>query len=333
MTLKEMIFKLSAAKGVAGINGASAVAVELLAPLGKAEVDSVGGVTCKVGNGPRKIMLDAHIDEIGFIVTALEGGFLRVAKCGGIDVRTVIGQRVTVHGKKDISGVITSMPPHLKAESTDAPKIDELSVDCAMSGDSLKEIVSVGDRISFDCEPVELLNGRITGKSLDNRVGVAAIIQAAQQIAAANTDCTLILSLSAQEELGLRGARTATFALKPDQAIVVDVSFGDGAGLAEKECGKLGGGVMIGASPILNKKMTDQMIALAEKEGIPYKIEAMSGSTGTNADVVTISREGVPTALLSIPLRNMHTACEVVDIKDVQWVAQLITAYICGGAQ
>ena len=168
------------------------------------------------------------------IVTALEEGFLRVAKCGGIDLRTVIGQRVTVHGKSDLSGVVASLPPHLKKESTDAPKIEELAIDCGVTADILKETVCVGDRVSFDCEPTELLNGRITGKSLDNRVGVAAAIEAAKQIIAKKADCTLILSLSAQEELGLRGARTATYTTKPDQAIVVDVSFGDGAGLSEK---------------------------------------------------------------------------------------------------
>jgi len=332
MTLKDTIFKLSSAKGVTGLDGALKVAAELLAPLGEVATDNAGGITCTIGNGDRKIMLDAHIDEIGFVVTALDEGFLRVAKCGGIDLRTVIGQRVTVHGKSDLSGVVASLPPHLKKESADAPKIEELAIDCGVTADTIKQLVSVGDRVSFDCEPVELLNGRITGKSLDNRVGVAAVIEAAKQVVAKNADCTLILSLSAQEELGLRGARTATYTAKPDEAIVVDVSFGDGAGLSESECGKLGKGVMIGTSPILDKSMTDQIKTVANEQNIPYQIEAMGGATGTNADVVTVTREGVPTALLSIPLRNMHTCCEVVDIKDVEAVANLITAYICGGA-
>ncbi len=332
MTLKEMIFALSSAKGVTGLDGALTVAEDLLSPLGEVATDNAGGITCTIGKGTRRVMLDAHIDEIGFVATAIEDGFIRVGKCGGIDARTVIGQRVTVHGKKDISGVVSSMPPHLKKESTDAPKIEELVIDCGLPVETVNDIVCTGDRISFDCEPAELLNGRITGKSLDNRVGVAAIIEAAKKIAQKNADITLILSLSAQEELGLRGARTATYALKPHEAIVVDVSFGDGAGLSDKECGKLGEGVMIGVSPILNKTMTDKMKSLAKEHNIPYQIEAMGGSTGTNADVVTINCEGVPTALLSIPLRNMHTCCEVVDIKDIESTVSLITAYICGGA-
>lgn len=333
MNLKDTIFALSSAKGVTGLDGALNIAANLLADLGQVTLDKAGGIICQVGTGSRKIMLDAHIDEIGFIVTALEDGFLRVAKCGGIDLRTVIGQRVTLHGKRALSGVVASMPPHLKKESSDAPKIEELTIDCGLPADKLAELVSIGDRVSFDCEPMELLNGRITGKSLDNRVGVAAIIEAARQIDTAAADCTLILSLSAQEELGLRGARTATYSTQPDMALVVDVSFGDGAGLSASECGKLGGGVMLGASPILNKAMTAKLKQTAEEKGIPYQIEAMGGTTGTNADVVTVSRQGVPTALLSIPLRNMHTCCEVVDIKDVEWVAQLITAYVNGGAK
>ena len=332
MTLKDTIFALSSAKGVTGLDGALKVAEDLLAPLGEVATDNAGGITCVVGTGARRVMLDAHIDEIGFVVTTIEDGFVRVAKCGGIDLRTVIGQRVTVHGKKDVSGVVSSMPPHLKKESTDAPKIEELAIDCGLPAETVNELVGTGDRVSFDCQPVELLNGRITGKSLDNRVGVVAIIEAAKEIVQKNADITLILSLSAQEELGLRGARTATYALKPDEAVVVDVSFGDGAGLSDKECGKLGEGVMIGASPILNKAMTDKMINLAKDKNIPYQIEAMGGSTGTNADVVTITCDGVPTALLSIPLRNMHTCCEVVDIKDIESTVSLITAYICGGA-
>ncbi len=332
MNLKDAIFKLSSAKGVTGLDGALKTAAELLAPLGKVELDHAGGLFCTLGNGERRIMLDAHIDEIGFVVTALEDGFLRVAKCGGIDVRTVIGQRVTVHGKQDISGVVTSVPPHLKKESSEAPEIEQLSIDCGMNAQQLEEIVKVGDRISFDCEPVLLLGDRITGKSLDNRAGVAAVILAAEQIAAANFDCTLIISLSAQEELGLRGARTASYALDPHEAIVVDVSFGDGAGLSASECGKLGKGGMIGRSPILNRKMTDKLVSVAKEKGIPYQFEAMGGSTGTNADVVTVSRMGVPTALISIPLRNMHTCCEIIDLKDVTAVADLITAYVCGGA-
>ncbi len=332
MNLKDAIFQLSSAKGVSGLDGAVKVAAQLLSKLGEVVTDHAGGLYCTVGNGQRRIMLDAHIDEIGFIVTALEDGFLRVAKCGGIDLRTVVGQRVTVHGKEDISGVVTSMPPHLKKESSEAPEIEQLSIDCGMNANRLEEIVKVGDRISFDCEPVSLMGDRITGKSLDNRAGVAAVILAAEQIAAANADCTLIISLSAQEELGLRGARTAAYALDPHQAIVVDVSFGDGAGLSAAECGKLGKGGMIGRSPILNKNMTDKLVSVAKEQGIAYQFEAMGGSTGTNADVVTVSRKGVPTALISIPLRNMHTCCEVVDVKDVKAVADLITAYVCGGA-
>ncbi len=329
MSLKDIIFELSSASGVNGLDGALDVARQLLKPLGETKADDMGGVCCVIGNGNRRVMLDAHIDEIGFVVTAVDGSFLRVAKCGGIDVRTVINQTVTIHGKKPVKGVFASMPPHLRADQKKAPDIDSLVIDCGLTAERLSELVRVGDRVSFDCEPCELLNGRITGKSLDNRVGVAAVIEAAKRIAKATPDCTLIVSLSSQEELGLRGARTLAYSLEPQEAIVVDVSFGDGQGMKPQECGKLSGGVMIGVSPILNRPMTDKMFAICNQNNIPHQTEAMGGSTGTNADVITISRSGVKCALLSIPLRNMHTCCELVDLKDVESVIDLMTAYVC----
>lgn len=332
MDLKKMLMELSEAKGVSGTSGAIDAAEQYLAQLGGSiKRDIAGGIACVVGNGKRKIMLDAHIDEIGFVVTAIEDGFIRVAKCGGIDPRTVINQHVTIHGSRDIVGVFASTPPHLKSDEKSAPKVDELLIDCGYSDSMLKEIVKIGDRVSFLCEPRELLNDRITGKSLDNRAGVCAIISAAEKIVQSKADCTLIVSLSAQEELGCRGARTAAFEYEPDEAIVVDVSFGDGPDVASYECGKLGKGAMIGVSPILDRKMTDGLFDAAESGGFAYQTEAMGGSTGTNADFISLTKSGIPTALVSIPLRNMHTCCEVIDISDVESTAGIIAEYVCGG--
>ena len=332
MELKELLFALSEADGVGGGGSVLRVSGDALSSVGKVEMDTMGGLICTIGNGDRRILLDAHIDEIGFIVTSIDGAFLRVAACGGIDRRTLADQEVIVHGKEDLFGVFSSLPPHLKKESEKAAKLEEMMIDCGLPEARLKELVTPGDRISFATKPADLLNNRVTGKSLDNRAGCAVIIDAARRLAD-RKDVTLIVSLSSQEEIGCRGATPNAFAVDPAESIVVDVSFADGPDVSPRDCGKLGGGPMIGVSPILNRQMTDCLIAFAKEQGIPYQLEPMGGHTGTNADVISISKCGVPTALISIPQRNMHTACEVVDLEDVQHCADLIVAYVERGGE
>lgn len=332
MERKELLFALCEADGVGGGGSVLRVASEALSTLGEVKTDPMGGLVCVIGSGERRILLDAHIDEIGFIVTAIDGAFLRVAACGGIDVRTLANQEVVVHGKEDLFGVFASLPPHLKKECEKAAKLEDMMIDCGLSEERLKELVTPGDRVSFATRPTDLLNGRVTGKSLDDRAGCAVVIDAARHLAG-RSDVTLIVSLSSQEEIGCRGARTATFAVDPTEAIVVDVTFADGPDVPPRSCGKLGGGPMIGVSPILNREMTDRLIALAKEQGMPFQLEPMGGHTGTNADVISITACGVPTAMVSVPQRNMHTACEVVDLEDVRRCADLIVAYVERGGE
>ncbi len=328
MDIKTMLFDLSRAAGVSGVGAALDVADKYMSQIAPTKRDSAGGIFCSFGSGEKKLMLDAHIDEIGFIVTAVEDGFIRVGKVGGVDLRCVINAEVTVHGKRDIKGVFASLPPHLKKDDKSAPELDSLAIDCGLSEGELKELVSVGDMISFSVKPKSLIGSRVTGKSLDNRAGAVAIISAAERLAKSDKNkYTVCVALTAQEELGIRGAKTAAFEINPDEAIVVDVSFGDGAGLRATECGKLGEGAMIGISPILSREMTDRMFALAKENGIKFQPEVMGGSTGTNADAITVNRAGVKTSLISVPLRNMHTCCEVVDLDDIKAVSDLIVAY------
>jgi putative aminopeptidase FrvX len=332
MDLFELTARLSDAFGVSGLDGALNVAAEALAPIGKVVRDAAGGLKCSFGSGEYKIMLDAHIDEIGMIVTGIDGDFVRVAACGGVDARMLAAQEVVVHGERSLFGVFCSIPPHVKNDNKDAaPKIDELAIDLGMTGDEIKRLVRPGDRVSFRQSAVRLLDGRMTGKSLDNRAGVAAVICAAEKIKAAGPDCTVIVSLSAQEELGLRGARTAAFADTPDEAIVVDVSFADVIGGVPSTVGKLGGGAMLGVSPVLSKKMTDRLRKIAEDRAIPCQFEVMGGATSTDADVISVTKSGVPCALLSVPLRNMHSPTEIIDLDDVKNTAELIAGYVLAG--
>ena len=327
MELKELLFALSAADGVGGGGSAREVATAALSSLGEVTQDAMGGLLCTIGSGARRVLLDAHIDEIGFLVTAIDGDFLRVAACGGVDVRTLADQEVIVHAKQELFGVFASLPPHLKKESEKAAKIDEVMIDCGLSHDCLIELVTPGDRVSFATKPCDLRNGRVTGKSLDDRAGVAVVIEAARRLASC-PDVTVLACLSSQEELGIRGARTLTFAADPTEAIAIDVSFADGPAVPPRECGKLGAGPMIGVSPVLDRPMTDRLIALAKEGNIPYQLEVMGDHTGTNADAISLTKAGVPTALISLPQRNMHTACEVVDLADLQRTVDLIVAYV-----
>ncbi len=331
MSTFDMLSSLCNAAGLSGQTNVLDVAEYHLSSLGNVSRDAMGSLVCTVGNGSHQIMLDAHIDEIGFLVTCIEGDFLRVAACGGIDKRTIVEQEVIVYGEKPLFGVFAGLPPHLKKDDKKASAIDEMLIDCGLLHDELVKLVRPGDKVGFKSDLIQLANNCVSGKSLDNRAGVATIIKAAQLVDTQKADCTIILSLSTQEELGCRGARTVAFANDVDEAIVVDVSFGDGPDLSPRECGKLFNGPMIGISPILNTFAVKKMIKTAEECEIKHQLEVLGGSTGTNADVISITKTGIKTSLISIPLRNMHTACEVVSIDDIEKSAQLIAEYIMKG--
>ena len=330
MELKELLIKLADADGVTGLDGALDVAEKELSSIGKVSRDNMGGLAAEIkGKRDYTILLDAHIDEIGMMVTAIDDGFIRVAKCGGIDVRTLVSQEVIIHGKENIFGVFCSIPPHLKNENNSLPDIDEMGIDIGLSKDETEKIISIGDRVSFRQKAVSLINDRITGKSLDNRAGCAAVIEAAKLLCAdGEPPCNIIVSLSAQEELGLRGAGTATYNYFPNEAIVVDVSFGAFQGIPSQKTGKLSKGPMICISPITDRFMTNNLIDICEKENIPYQREVCGTSTGTNADIISVTKSGVRTALVSVPLLNMHTAAETISMSDVENTAKLIADYV-----
>ncbi len=331
MDIFNMLSALSNSAGLPGQDEILDVAEGYLKDLGATSRDVNGSLICTIGEGTNRVMLDAHIDEIGFLVTCIDGDFIRVAACGGIDRRTVIEQEVVVYGKQELFGVFAGLPPHLKKDEKKAPAVDDLFIDCGLTHDKLVELVSPGDRVGFKAPLKKMANDCVTSKSLDNRAGVAAIIKAASLIDTKLADCTLILSLSAQEELGCRGARTVAFAQEVDEAIVVDVSFGNGPDVSERDCGKVSEGAMIGISPVLNTTATNKLVSLAKDKGIPYQLEVTGKSTGTNADVISITKSGIKTSLISIPLRNMHTSCEVVSLCDIDSCARLIAEYVMNG--
>lgn len=328
--------------GVAGYEKAAAegTAALLREYIPDAHTDGFGsavGLLPSKTEGAKTILLDAHIDEIGLIVTAIdEKGYLKFDRCGGVDRRLLAAQRVTVHGRRELLGIIGSKPPHLESreEAGKLPALDEMFIDIGFSKEEAEAIVAPGDRITF-CSPfVELPNGRISSKALDDRCGVAAILEALELTKGEELPVNVAVQFSGREETGGQGAAIAAYRLTPDIGIAVDVSFAASPDTKERETGKMGEGVMIGYAAALDKGLSDRLVRLAKAEEIPHQIEVMGGkSTGTNADEIVVTKGGVKGATLSIPQLFMHTPIEVVQLSDIEATARLIAAFLRSGGE
>lgn len=337
MDLKEIIKELSEAYGVSGEEDeAAAKAAGYLSAYSESVRIKNNSVIADIGKrseDKHHVLIDAHIDQIGMICTYItDDGFVRVGNVGGLDRRLLLAQRVIIHGKKRISGVICSMPPHLMSgkEGKKVPEMTDICIDTGYSKDELKDIVSLGDRISFDVKCKELAGGRITGRALDDRCGVASVLRMLELIHGEELPCSLSVVFSSQEEIGERGAKTAAYEINPDIAIAVDVSFAYTEGEDETKCGKMGEGPMIGISPSLSREISDRLVETAVKAGIPYQIEVMSGLTSTNADQFSVNRCGAKACTVSIPLKYMHTPVEVIQLSDVEDTAKLLAEFVRG---
>ena len=295
-----------------------------------AEVSHLGDslVATIKGESDYTILLDAHIDEVGFIVTSIsEKGFVKVAKMGGIDPRILPASEVVIHGKEDITGVFATLPPHLKKEDS-VTEIADMVIDTGL--ENAVEMISPGDRVTYKMTAKTLQNGRITGKSLDDRAGVYTLLRVAQELSLKPPVSVKIL-LSDQEELGHLGAITSAHTIEPNEAVAVDVTFADGPDIPAEKCGTMGEGAMIGVSPTLSEKITEKLQKIAKNGEIKHQLEIMGGKTSTNADVITLTKSGIPCGLVSIPIRNMHTPAETCDMADIEAVASILAEYIMKG--
>ena len=333
LELKNVIFDLSSADGVSGEESCAAqYALKYLKNYTDDCFIKNGNVIGNFGNrknGTPHILIDAHIDQVGLIVTNIyESGFIGFSNVGGIDRRLLPAQQVCIHGKKKLAGVLCSTPPHLSGSDNKINKIEDFYIDTGMSFEAVSNIVEPGDRITFASMPKELLNDRITGPALDDRSGVASILYALELLRNQKYECSFSVTFSAQEELGERGAKIAAFDIDPDIALAVDVSFAYCLGDREYECGKMGQGPMIGISPSLSREISDKLIEISKNENIPYQLEVMNGLTSTNADQFSVNRTGCKACTVSIPLKYMHTPSEIIQIDDVENTGRLIAAYI-----
>lgn len=332
MTTKELCFLLAAADGTSGDESAAAETVQkLLSPYMQTQIDPLGNVRGTCGSGDCRILLDAHIDQIGLVVRSIDDkGFLRVEAVGGVDPRVLVGAEVTVMGKAALPGVICSTPPHLltKEQKEAGVEIKQLAVDIGMEKDEADSMVAIGDRVLFAKNQHDLLGTRVVSAGFDDRCSIAALIKTVEAVHDKPQRCSLTVQCSVQEEVGGSGAKTGAFLSDADLAIAVDVGFGSDPYCDKTETIDLCKGPSIGIAPVLDRELTRQLIETAKQNHIPYQHDVMSSRTGTNADQIQLSRGGVKTALLSIPLRSMHTPVEVIDTEDVDRTAELLTAFI-----
>ncbi|MDO5125690.1 MAG: M20/M25/M40 family metallo-hydrolase [Ruminococcus sp.] len=332
MDVKQILAQLVDQKGISGSEmPASVKSAEFLSEYLDVSVDDFGnvyGVSKDFSEDRKTLLLDAHIDEIGMIVTYItDDGFLKVAECGGLDKRLLLAQQVDVLGKQTIKGVVISTPPHLEKDDSKAPDMDSVYIDIGMSKQEVEKIVSLGDRVYINNSLAMLKNDLVTAKSLDDRAGVAAIIYALDMLKDKQVNYNIRVLFSVQEEIGERGAKIGVYTADADTALVVDVSFARTNGESAENCGSIQKGPMIGIAPSLSREISDKLISVAKCNNISYQLEIMNGKTGTNADVIGVSRNGVKTCTVSIPLKYMHTPVETVSLCDIENTAKLIAKF------
>ncbi len=301
------------------------------------EIDttSVGSVyaimRCGKENAPL-VLCDAHLDTVGFVVTEIcEGGFLRVAPVGGIAGKILPSSVVNIYGTKTIQGVFASKPPHLQeaGESEKKIEISDLSIDTGMPLDELKEIVRVGTPVGFPCDLQWLLNYNLAGAGFDDRLCGAVILRALQMLDKSSLNVDVAFQFSGNEETGYKGAMTTAYRLNPSKAIVVDVTHAFVPGAPKVREGiKAGNGPDICFSPQTNRQFTKYATEIAQREGIPYQNSAAPVRTGTNSNAVQTTRNGIPVLLVSVPLKNMHTMSEIVNMPDALNTSRLIAAVL-----
>ena len=293
--------------------------------------DNSGNTFITIGKKDAKnsILLDAHCDKIGFVVTDFcDNGFLRVSAVGGVDARTICGARVKIFCKEVLDGVFSTVPPHLQksGDGDKYPKIEDMAIDTGLSKNEVCSLVSPGDFVTINSEFTFLSETKVTCAGLDNLAGVATLLYVLNSLCYSLKNTSVTLLLSVQEELGMRGA--CANIKRADSVISVDASFARYPGTPTEKTADMGKGAMLGHSPVLSRSLTKALESVATRHSIPLQHEILPECTGTNADKLTLISGGCDCALISFPLLNMHSAVEIVDLSDLENLSALICAYI-----
>lgn len=331
----DLLKRLSDAHGISGYEGnVRAIVRQELSSYGDVRVDVPGNlIVTKKGTTP-SIMLAAHIDEIGLAVKHIDdNGFLKFVKVGGWFDQTLLNQRVIVHSKDPCFGVIGSKPPHVMKEDERKKPVEakDMFVDVgASSADEVSDMgIEIGTAISIDQNLVRLAGDRVTGKALDNRAGAALLIEVMKRIG--DIKPTVHAVFTTQEEVGLKGARTAAFGLDPDVAIAIDTCIaGDHPGITKDESAmEVGKGAAItvmdagGRGVITHPKVLAWLRETAKKNKIAHQLDVSDGGT-TDATAISLTREGIPSGVISVTTRYLHSPVEVLSLKDMESCADLI---------
>lgn len=295
---------------------------------------SVHAVLEGTGAGP-SLMLAAHMDEIGLMVTYIsDDGFLSIAAVGGVDAAILPGMRVDVHtASGTLRGIVGRKPIHL-IEADERKKVtplDKLVIDLGMPGKKVRKLVRVGDVITFGVGFERFGKGMAVSRAFDDKCGVWVACRVMEELrAAGRAKGAFIAAATVQEEIGTRGAMTSAYGVNPDVAIAFDVTHAtDYPGIDKAKYGAItcGEGPVIARGPNINPLVFDRLVAAAEAEGIPYQFEAEPSVTGTDARAIQVTRGGIPTGLVSVPLRYMHTPTEVIALEDLENTVRLITRF------
>ena len=335
----EFLKRLLSTPGPSGNEGAAArVWREEAERFAEVRGDTMGNSFATIGaGGSPRVMLSGHVDEIGIMITHIDDqGYVRFSGVGGWDPQVLVGQRVRIQTRGgEVPGVIGKKAIHLMEaeERKKVSQIKDLWIDVgARDGEEAKGMVRVGDVGVLDQNLLELPNGRVASRSLDNRMGAFVVLEALRLLSEEGEIASEVVAVaSVQEEIGLYGARGAAFGLDPDVAIAVDVTHAtDTPGVSKNENGDhaLGSGPSIKRASNLSPIVSDGLVAAAEAANIPYTLEADSRSGGTDADAIQFTRAGIATGLVSCPNRYMHSPNEIVDLEDLENCARLIAAYV-----
>jgi endoglucanase len=285
--------------------------------------------------GGLRVMLAAHVDEIGLMVRDIVDGFLFVTQVAGIDARLMLAQTVVVNGRRPLKGVVAATPPHLldAAARSQYPTMEQLVVDVGLPHEEVCALVRVGDFITMDTPMRELMNGYLVGKAFDDRACVAAVSHALYHLQGMQHRWDVYAVATVQEENGLYGALTAAQKVAPHLAIALDVTFGPQAGVPQDSASELGAGPAVGIGVNFHPKLVEMIQETARRYEIKTQVDVIPGASGTDAWAIQTALEGIPTALLSLPIRNMHSANETLDFKDLERMGRLLAHFIADLAE